>query len=216
MVAQTTPISAHSTQTAISLFSIYIAAGFLCLDLWHLFRSGARYLLVSSAYVNILKTYAFSIVQDASWGHKSGKRLIRVIPVPIQAQPTGIEPSEQAAPGSQHIDAESEQVVKRALAPFEAEMLPVEDNREEKFMNFRTKLVAVYTFPNFLICLIVMNDSFNSVSWLGDSYWHKIWFFRIYLWANPGVSISQFVGCVYQKVVGILNHFWFFESRNKT
>ncbi|KAI0813509.1 glycosyltransferase family 2 protein [Xylaria sp. FL0064] len=112
--------------------------------------------------------------RNASWGHKSGKRFIRVTPVPILAQPTGIDASEQAAPGSQDIDAEFEQVVKRVLAPFEAEMLPVEDNREEKFMNFRTKLVAVYIFSNFLVCLIVMNDSFKSLSWLGDSYWHKI------------------------------------------
>ncbi|KAI1280189.1 hypothetical protein F5Y07DRAFT_396345 [Xylaria sp. FL0933] len=83
--------------TTISLFGIYIAVGFLCLYPWHLFHSWTQYLFVSSAYVNILKTYAFSSVQDASWGHKSGKRLMRVTPVPIQAQPTGIDASEQAA-----------------------------------------------------------------------------------------------------------------------
>ncbi|KAI0426449.1 chitin synthase G [Xylaria sp. FL1042] len=195
--------------TALSLFGIYIAAGFLCLDPWHLFHSWAQYLFVSSAYVNILKTYAFSNFQDASWGHKSGKRLIRVTPVAIQAQNAGADTSEQTTPKSQEIidiDAEFEQVVKRALAPFKAEMLPVEDNREEKFMDFRTKLVAVYIFSNFLLCLIIMNDSFKSLSWLGDSYWHKIWFFRVYLWANSGLLILQFVGCVYQKVVGILSY----------
>ncbi|KAI0436744.1 glycosyltransferase family 2 protein [Xylaria telfairii] len=188
--------------TAISLFGIYIAAGFLCLDPWHLFHSWAQYLFVSSAYVNIIKTYAFSNFQDASWGHKSGKKLIRVTPVtpvPIQTLNTGDEAFEQMELGSQDIDSQFENIVKRALTPFKAEMVSVEDNREEKFMNFRIKLVAVYVFSNFFLCLVVMNDSFKSLSWLGDPYWHKIWFFRIYLWANSGLLMLQFVGCVYQK-----------------
>ncbi|KAI1288053.1 glycosyltransferase family 2 protein [Xylaria venustula] len=167
----------------------------------------ASYLFISSAYINILKTYAFSNFQDSTWGHRSGKRVIRMAPIPAEPRISktnhSTEISEQMKPEIQDVDAAFEQMVMRALTPLEAEIFPDEDDREAHFLDFRIKLVAGYTISNFIVCLVVMNDSFKSLSWLGDSYWHKVWFFRIYLGANSGLLMLQFTGCVYKKVVDI-------------
>jgi chitin synthase len=189
--------------TAISFLGVYITAGFLCLDPWHLFHSWAQYLFVSSSYVNIVKTHAFSNFQDISWSHELGAEIVCVTPVSRGIQRIRDEAHEEIGPGPRNIDDEFEQTVKRALSPFKEKTIAAKGDPEEKFMNSRIKLVAVYVFSNFLLCLIVMNDSFRSLSWLGNSYWHRIWFFRIYLWANSGLLMLQFIGCVYQKAVGL-------------
>ena len=197
--------------TAISAFGVYIAAGFLCLSPWHLFHSWAQYLFIQSSYVNILKVYAFSNIHDATWGHKSGKPAPVVPPggVVFTEQPTKttkigsdvvVEEVEQT---QEDIDAVFEAVVRRALTPPNYNPKPDPDTREDVFLRFRTFLVAVYIFSNFMLCIVVMNDSFKQLWWLGDSYWHKIWFFRIWMWGNSGILIMQFIGCLYQRVAGL-------------
>lgn len=48
-------------------------------------------------------------------------------------------------------------------------------------MEFRTMVVAVYIFSTLFLCLVVMNDSFKSHRFFGNSYWHKIWVFSIWM-----------------------------------
>ncbi|KAK4183868.1 chitin synthase 1 [Podospora australis] len=196
--------------TAISAFGIYIAAGIICLNPWHLFTSWAQYLFVSTSYVNILKVYAFSNIHDATWGRKSGKTGgVNDIPVPMQPSgtatkhPSGEVTVEEIDRPQADIDDLFEALVRRALQPYKEEEVKEVDTREDTFLRFRTSLVAVYIFSNFLLCIIVMNDSFQQLWWLGDSYWHKIWFFRIWMWGNSGLLMMQFVGCVYQRVAGL-------------
>lgn len=50
----------------VASFGVYIAAGFLHLDPWHLFTSYAQYLFVVSSYTNILSVYAFCNFNDHS------------------------------------------------------------------------------------------------------------------------------------------------------
>ncbi|KAK4160265.1 chitin synthase 1 [Cladorrhinum sp. PSN259] len=201
--------------TAISAFGIYIAAGLICLNPWHLLHSWAQYLFVSTSYVNILKVYAFSNIHDATWGQKTGKtgedmeEMIPLQPTTTTTTTTTRKPDgevtvEEIDRPQEDIDQAFEQLVRRALTPYKAEHTPEEDTREDTFLRFRTYLVAVYIFSNFLLCIIVMNDSFQQLWWLGDAYWHKIWFFRIWMWGNSGLLMMQFLGCVWQRVHG----FW--------
>lgn len=190
--------------TAVSLFGIYIAAGLLYFDPWHLLVSWAQYMFISSSYINILKTYAFSNIHDVSWGHKSGKK-----PAAAQIEVATKTNSETEAPIEQvdriqgDIDIAFEQTVRRALSPYDREVAE-DDDPQEKFMRFRTTLVAVYIFSNFLVCLIVMNDSIRSFSFLGDPYWHKIWFFRIWMWGNSSILMMQFLGCLVQRFTAMV------------
>lgn len=217
--------------TAVSAFGIYIAAGVICFDPWHLFHSWAPYLFISTSYTNILKAYAFSNIQDASWGLKAGKKPIDVVVVPEPNNHTSEPDKEEAARSDtsnaqEDIDIIFEATVKRALKPHKApsggeEVVHdnrndngnsddvVEVDREGAFLKVRTVLIASYLFSNFFLCIVVMNDSLKPLWWLGDSYWHKIWFFRLWMWGNSVLLGLQFVGCLYQRFVSVFRYFYY-------
>ncbi len=65
------------------------------------------------------------------------------------------------------IDMAFEQMVKRALrAPSKEPVHKQEPTIEESFKTFRTRLVAAYLFSNFMLCIFVMNDSFDNLKFL--------------------------------------------------
>ncbi|KAI5458721.1 chitin synthase-domain-containing protein [Mariannaea sp. PMI_226] len=78
------------------------------------------------------------------------------------------------------------------------------DDTEAKFMKFRNRLVGTYIFSNFLVCIFVLDQTFQGFYKLGDPYWHKVWFFRIWMWANSGLFLFKFVGMVWYRVHGLL------------
>ena len=190
--------------TAISVFGVYIVAGIVCLDPWHLLHSWAPYMFISSSYTNILKTYAFSNIHDSSWGLKSGKKeLIQPPPPPPNPNSNAEEIIDDIQ--QDDIDAIFAATVKRALMPHTEEReapVPDKEDRNGTFLRLRTTLIAVYLFSNFMVCIIVMNDSFQTLWWMGDSYWHKIWFFRLWIWGNSVLLVAQLGGCLVQRVVG--------------
>ncbi|KAL1878001.1 Chitin synthase, class 3 [Diaporthe australafricana] len=180
--------------TGVSVFGVYIAAGIV-------------------SYTNILNIYAFSNVHDVSWGEKSGKK------GPIERTPTFrdgrrvVERTNEQEPGQSHdksgrgrtstgpdvrtvedIDIKFEEVVKRALTPHERHKVVEEDDPRAKFMRFRTRLVAAYIFSNFLVCIIVLDQTFQGFYAMGDPYWHRVWFFRIWMWGNSALLLMKFAG----------------------
>jgi chitin synthase len=191
--------------TAVAMFGTYIGAGVLCLNPWHLLTSWGQYLFISSSYVNILKTYAFSNMHDGTWGQKTGKKVYIAVPIQGIAEPQDsrdqhdIDLEEQDIDREQRdVDNEFEQTVKRALAPWVPEPTgTLEETREETFMKFRVFMVAAYLFSNFFLCILVLNDSFKALSFMGNSYWHKVWFFKIWMWGNSGLLLLQFAGRCY-------------------
>jgi chitin synthase len=155
-----------------SLFGVYYAASFLHLDPWHMFFSYPQYLFVSSSYTNILNIYAFSNWHDVSWGSKGGREVDVVDLLPsVKADPQSrIADVEDTSDLAQvDMDTRYEQTVRRALAPCVGR--PVEKRSqdstiEDSFKAFRTKLVAVYIFSNFFLCIFIMNDSFDKLRFL--------------------------------------------------
>lgn len=207
--------------TAVSVFGVYIAAGILSLDPWHLVTSWAQYMFVSSSYTNILNIYAFSNVHDVSWGEKSGKK------GPVERTPTfrdgrrvvvttkqqererrndrdGRVSNGSGAPMEEDIDLKFEEVVKRALKPHKRSKVVEEDDPSAKFLRFRTRLVAAYIFSNFLVCIVVLDQTFQGFYVMGDPYWHKVWFFRIWMWGNSALLLMKFAGMLWYKCRSLL------------
>ncbi|KAF5654402.1 CHS-3 chitin synthase 3 [Fusarium sp. NRRL 25303] len=187
---------------AFSVFGVYILSALLALDPWHLLTSFAQFLFISSSYVNILNIYAFSNTHDVSWGRKgrhedteAGQRQEGPRPATIERRFTFSDQDPNIRSAATQRDETPEarnKEYQEALARATAEDETV--SREKKrpqvvavadaMMEFRTILLASYIFSNIFVCLIVLNDSLKILWWLGDSYWHKVWFFRIWLWAN--------------------------------
>ena len=152
-----------------SVFGVYFAVSILHLDPWHMLSSYPQYLFVASSYTNILNVYAFSNWHDISWGTKgSDKDTIQSLPVAKTEGGFVIvdEPDYQQG----DIDSAFEATVRRALNPFvEPVGGKLERSIKESHKSFRTKLVAVYIFSNFLLCIIVMNESFDKLAFLVSS-----------------------------------------------
>lgn len=161
--------------TGASVFGVYIAAGILSLDPWNLFTSWAQYMFLSSSYTNILNIYAFSNVYGVSWGEHSGKASIHLAgtfrdPSSLKVPMTQQEPGQRRDRGSLASvnardadfdpDAEFEDVVRRALTPHNRQKVTEEDDPKTKFMRFRTRMVAAYILSNFLVCIIILDQTF--------------------------------------------------------
>ncbi|KAK9414791.1 putative Chitin synthase [Seiridium unicorne] len=148
-------------------------------------NGSSNYVYLSKYYSDAGIAYAFSSVHDGSWGHKSGKKVYVAIPINLGSKPDTAEPVDNS---QEDIDAQSEATVKRALTPFELDKSSVEEDKEDAFMKFRTVLVAVYLFSNSCLCVTIMNE---LLSFFGDSYMHKIWFFKIWMWNNSELPLLQ-------------------------
>ncbi|KAH8593415.1 chitin synthase [Bisporella sp. PMI_857] len=187
-----------------AVFGVYYAASFLHLDPWHMFDSYAQYLFVVSSYTNILNVYAFSNWHDVSWGEKRGKparepeSALPSATVTSMGGPSSARIMEEIERPQADIDSQFEATVKRALNPYKKQKIAdTGPTVEESFKLFRTRLIAVYIFSNFLLCMFVINEGFDVLKFLGNSFSRKVWFFRIWLWATSGTFAARFVGSCY-------------------
>ncbi|KAF9050038.1 glycosyltransferase family 2 protein [Panaeolus papilionaceus] len=56
--------------SVIITYGLYAFSSLLALDPWHMFTSFVPYMLLSPTYINVLNIYAFSNLDDISWGTK--------------------------------------------------------------------------------------------------------------------------------------------------
>ncbi|KAI4136575.1 MAG: hypothetical protein L6R39_007723, partial [Caloplaca ligustica] len=152
-----------------SVFGVYYAVSILHLDPWHMFTSYPQYLFIASSYTNILNVYAFSNWHDISWGTKGRDEEVALRSLPLSNTEDGVPAALQTLPpeNKRDIDSAFEATVKNALAPYvDPTKTKQVQTLDESFKTFRTKLVAVYIFSNFILCIFVMNESFDKLSFL--------------------------------------------------
>ncbi|KAF2106198.1 BcCHSIII, class III chitin synthase [Lophiotrema nucula] len=191
--------------TCASVFGVYYVAAFLHFDPWFMFTAYPQYLFVLSSYTNIINIYAFSNAHDVSWGSKTTHTALEALPSVVttnvrrEGRRDTVEIVEELPSFRTDIDSHFEKVVKRALTPYKRPSRSSTMTIEDKFRQYRTMLIAVYAFTNFLLCLIVMNDSFDKLKFLGNSRTHKIWFFKIWMWATSVCFGMRFVGSTWTR-----------------
>ena len=212
-----------------SVLGVYILDAILALDPWHLLTSFAQFLFISSSYINILNIYAFSNTHDVSWGKKGRHEDAETRrPAGRAAGPVAIERrftfgdqdpairsmATQRDESPEARTREYQAAVDRAMADEEPADKDKNAHRPkvlataDSLMEFRTIILASYVFSNFFLCLIVLNDSLKMLWWLGDSYWHKVWFFRIWLWLNSISFLIRFSGCLFYRVGRVYSRFF--------
>ncbi|KAJ7072377.1 glycosyltransferase family 2 protein [Mycena amicta] len=72
LVASSQGGSSNSTMlfSVVITYGVYAASSILAFDPWHMLTSFIPYMLLSPTYINILNIYAFSNLDDISWGTK--------------------------------------------------------------------------------------------------------------------------------------------------
>lgn len=143
---------------------------------------------------------------------KTGKKVVTVVASAPENAPAEVDP-ELGTKSQEQLDTAFEGVVKRALQPVahqdNSDDVDLEVECEGAFWKNRTILTTVYLFSDLFVCILVMDDSLKSPWWLGDSYWHKIWFFRLWMWGDSILLAMQFLGCICQKFVSLRRHFYY-------
>lgn len=155
--------------TCASVFGVYYASAILNMDPWHMIFSYPQYLFVASCYTNILNIYAFSNSHNVSWDGKEGIwDLSEVLPsATVKKSPDAQEIyMEEPDLPQADIDFQFEATVKRALQPYMPPQIQHQRTISDDLKEFRTKLVAIYIFSNFALCLFVMNGSFDKLKFL--------------------------------------------------
>lgn len=150
----------------ITIYGLNFLASFLYLDPWHMFHSFPQYLILMSAYVNILMVYAFNNWHDVSWGTK-GSDSADALPSAHIVKDDSTEDAmvEEVEKEQADIDTQFEATVRRALAPMQettdgpAEKKTVEDS----YKSFRTGLVVSWLISNVVLVIIVTSDSFTAL-----------------------------------------------------
>jgi len=192
------------------IFGVNFAVSILYLDMWHMVTSYLQHLSIASSYINILNMYAFSNWHDASWGTKSsgGDAVACSSSQNLKAFDDGLYIEKPERPATD-IDTAFEITVKRALMPQRRpRTIVAQTSPDHRFRSFRTKLIAAYIFSNSFLCIFVMNDSLGNLKFLGDPYAHKVWFFRIWLWAISSCFGIRFVGSCWFLLKSIVMY-WF-------
>ncbi|KAF2436255.1 chitin synthase, class [Tothia fuscella] len=182
-----------------AVFGTYYTAAVVNLDFWHMFVAYPQYLFVASSYTNIINVFAFSNAHDVSWATKRGIPKAKSAASTLQSAKIGREDPnhlevEEVNLDQRDINSQFEATVKRALSPAVPQPRGKEKTLKDEYKDFRTKLIGVYIFSNVFLCVIVMNESFDALKFLGDSRQHKIWYFRIWMWATSACFGLRFLG----------------------
>lgn len=142
-----------------STYALYFVSSFLFFEPWHMFTSFLQYLLISPSYINVLNVYAFCNIHDISWGTKGddgtgedlGKATLNEsgqleVQVPLHLS---------------DIDDRYISMVELLNRPAEKEVTVAspEDQTTDYYALFRSGVVLVWMFTNFIIIAVVLNTA---------------------------------------------------------
>ena len=146
----------------ISTYGLYFIASFMYLDPWHMFHSFIQYMLLAPSYTNVLNVYAFCNWHDVSWGTKGSDKVEVMASATTKADNDGVKVIEEVDKPQADIDQAFEVTVKRALAPWVAEVEDESKSLDDSYKSFRTRLITGWIFMNAGLTLIITNSSFDQ------------------------------------------------------
>jgi len=167
------------------------------MDPWHMFTSFGQYLLLMPSYVNILNVYAFSNWHDVSWGTKGADKADSLPTVATAINAEGKAEFEEQELTQEELDANFNETVKNALKPLVQEPEDTSRTLEDSYKSFRTKLVTTWIFSNGLLSIAIMSDDVNKLGFSSTASQRTVHFFQFLLWANAGLAVVRFTGCMY-------------------
>ena len=164
-----------SKRTTLTLGAgLQFADAILHFDAWHMLSSFPQYLFLLSCF------YAIANWRDVSWGSKAGKADLNINSLPSIRMERGEEGncifcfSGRQVRGTSTRGNSEEEVpasANRVQHPQNPHSLPQANPAtvlvaEDSINTFRTRLVAAYIFSNFLLCILVINASFEGLHFL--------------------------------------------------
>lgn len=119
---------------------------------------------MASSYTNVLNVYAFCNWHDVSWGTKGSDKVEALPSAKTKKDGGGGKVIDEPDRPQTDIDSQFEEVVRRALEPYQQ---PVEDEKkslDDSYKNFRTKLITAWILSNAGLSVMMTSSSFD---WFG-------------------------------------------------
>lgn len=146
-----------------TIYGIYFIASFLYLDPWHMLHSFPQYMLLMTAYINILMVYAFNNWHDVSWGTKGSDKQEALPSAQITKGDKDEVVVEEIDKPQEDIDKQFESTVKRALEPPKEEEEIETKDVQDSYKSFRTMVVVLWLFSNCLLAVIITSSNFDNI-----------------------------------------------------
>lgn len=141
----------------LSTYGVWLLAGLLFLDPWHMVTSIVQYMLLTPSMVNIINIYAFCNTHDVSWGTKGSDTVndLGNAPSTVQADAVDIEmPSEPQDMDAAYDDACH---VLATRPPKVSEERDPDVYQKDYYAMVRTNVVLVFTLTNGALVVAIIN-----------------------------------------------------------
>ncbi|KAI0958961.1 Chitin synthase, class 3 [Taiwanofungus camphoratus] len=169
--------------SVIVTYGVYIASSFFAFDPWHIFTSFLPYMLLSPTYINILNIYAFSNLDDISWGTKQDTDVETDLGAVIQNSNSQVDVEVLADVADVNgIYEESlfnlkhrKPIVKSTSGPSLAER---EQAAKDYYANVRTNVLLTWTLTNALLLVAILGGGDASYTFSNDGTFTRT---RVYM-----------------------------------
>ncbi|KAF9010650.1 glycosyltransferase family 2 protein [Cyathus striatus] len=184
-------------------YGVYVFSSLLAFDPWHIATSFIQYMLLSPMYINVLNIYAFSNLDDISWGTKQDATPEVDLGVVIQDKHSQVDVEMLSEPADINSLYEESLANLRDRVPIEKRKGPKERSQAEKeqsamdyYANVRTNLLLTWVLSNGLLLLGILgpgsspSSTFSENSGLGRTKSYLIFILAFTTVAN----LTRFLG----------------------
>ncbi|KAL5485273.1 hypothetical protein ACEPAI_7915 [Sanghuangporus weigelae] len=148
--------------SVIITYGVYAISSLLALDPWHMLTSFIPYMLLSPTYINILNIYAFSNLDDISWGTKVDNVVDTDLGAVVQNSQSQVDLEILTEPAD--INQMYDETLRnlRTRKPVEKpNTVTTESEKEQQvkdyYANVRTNVLLVWVLSNGLLLLAVLS-----------------------------------------------------------
>ncbi|KAI0675208.1 chitin synthase-domain-containing protein [Trametes maxima] len=186
----------------IMTYGVYAISSVLSFDPWHMLTSFIPYMLLSPTYMNILQIYAFSNLDDISWGTKQDNEIATDLGAVIQNSNSQVDlevPTDAADVNSIYEEALDNLKNRRPLAKASTGLSTAEKEQLAKdyYANVRTNVLLVWVLSNGLLLVAILGggDAASTFSDSGDDKFSRTKAYMTFILAFVAItSIIRFSG----------------------
>jgi chitin synthase len=155
--------------STIITFGLYAASSLLAFDPWHIITSSLAYLLLSPTFINVLSIYAFSNLDDMSWGTKQDSvpeiADLGAVVQDSQAK-VEVETTDTIDRNASYEEAIQNLKYRKPVAPKPSSPAMTEAEREQKakdyYANVRTNVLLLWALSNGVLLVGILGSGSPS------------------------------------------------------
>lgn len=171
----------------VSTFGIWLIAGIIFAEPWHIFTSIVQYLLMAPSFVNVINIYALCNTHDVSWGTKGSDKAANDLGNARAAQGNEVEvaiPTEDVDLNNAYEDACLELVTK---PPKVRPTVNPEARQRDYYATVRTNVVLVWTITNAALAIGILHIG---------SYRVRTIYMAVLLYTVAALSLFRLIGAI--------------------